>query len=181
MNWKLRVRKYSWGLIGRLEAFFCRIALISVGKPDQLPVPDMQNHLLHWLEREFRKENFFMPEVSLVTSDLSAAFISAKAFFLCVSYYLCDSLWCTDSDVQNALHLPWQPRLRGFCSEPMGGCAGTTAGKSKALELWNLFHISIFLPLAGVHQLSFVKYAQQCYCTNHSEDVWINLLIFSNN
>ena len=106
-----------------------------VRKADLLPVPDMLSHPPRWLERKFRKENFFMPEVSLATRDLNEVFISAKARLLCVSYYLCDSLRCTNSDVQNALHLPQQPRPRGICSEPVGGCAVPTAGKSKTLEL----------------------------------------------
>lgn len=152
-----------------------------VRKPYQLPVPDMLSHPLHWLEREFKKENFFMPEVSLVTSDLNEAFISVKACSLCFSYYLCNSLRCTDSDVQNALHLPRQLRPSGFCSESVGGCAVPTAGKSKTLELWNLFHTSVFLVSADAHQLSFVKYAQQRYRTLHGEVVWIKLLIFRKN
>lgn len=144
MNWKLRVRKYSWGLIGRLEAFFCRIAFISVGKPDQLPVPDMLNHL-HWLEREFRKENFFMPEVSLVTSDLSAAFISAKAFFLCVSYYLCDSLWCTDSDVQECLTLTLAAKAEGFLFRAHGRmCRDNCWKKQGPRTLKFISHLHIF-------------------------------------
>lgn len=63
-----------------------------VKKPDQLPVADMLSLPLHWLEEKFRKENFFMPEVSLVIHDLNEAFISVKACLLCVSYYPCDSL-----------------------------------------------------------------------------------------
>lgn len=56
-----------------------------------------------------------------------------------------------------------------------------TAGKSKTLELRSLFHTSLFLVSADAQQLSFVKYAPQCYFRLRCGVVWINLLIFRKN
>lgn len=92
--------------------------------------------------------------------------------FLTPCVTACDAVTLT---CRMPLHLPWQLRPRGVCSDPLGGCEVPTAGRSETLELWNLFCTSLPVSTDGQHP-SFVKHAQQCYLILHSDDVWINLL-----
>lgn len=160
-----RVGEYSQGLIGSLKTYLCRFALIPVLRnSDQLSVLDMQSHPFHCLEREFIKENFLMLEVSLVMRLKWSFHLCEGLLTVCIFW----SLW------QAVMHRFW---LTGF---PALIIAAETSGdsvlgiwkaaqcqpwKNRSLELWSLFHTSAFLVSSDAHQLSLIKYAQQCYCT----------------
>lgn len=104
-----------------LQASFCRIALILNWKIQVSCLCQICCHLLHCLERELEKEYFSMPEVILETHDLNETLISAKTCVShCVSHSLCDSLWCSNSDMQNAFALALAAEAKGCLFRPYG-------------------------------------------------------------
>lgn len=94
------------------------------------------------LERKLRKEHLFMSEVILETHDLNEALISAKT---CVSHPLCDSLWCSSSDMQNAFALAPADGAKGYLFRPSG-----RLWSANRWEKWNpgalkfILHLSFF-------------------------------------
>lgn len=115
-----RVGEYSRGLIGSLETYLCRFALIPVLRnSDQLSVLDMQSHPFHCLEREFIKESFLTLEVSLVMRLKWSFHLCEGLLTVCIFW----SLW------QAVMHRFW---LTGF---PALIIAAETSGDS-VLGMW---------------------------------------------
>lgn len=145
-------------------------------KPDQLPVPDMLSHPFHWLEMKFRKVNFFMLGFSLVPRHKWSFHFSGSLVTVCSSY-LCDSLRCADWHAEYLAPAPAARDEGWLFSTSRVLCSANCWEKQDPGALKFISHLSIF----GFSTRTWAFLCEICYCTLHSDVVWINLLIFRKN